>query len=216
MAAPNHKNRTAQEIIAEHIYHDAQGFCYRAASWLDLARRSRQFAAFHYACIDARLSIEHLIFEQLVITAGRALDQVSYQKCLSKPRELDKLLHRLVPDYERLQDFSVIVGSLLPGLPRINRWDIKVLRKSWGRLSHYLHWSGSHTETTENPSWQMDALGEVGAIIDPLWHKISTAYTGSIALASMPPRVREVWEDFRVGRIDAESVRIRLELVRSN
>jgi len=214
MTAPSHKNRTAQEIVSEHIYHDAQGFGYRAASWLDLARRSGDFAAFHYACIDARLSIEHLIFEQLVITAGRALDQGSYQRCLSEPRKLDKLLNRLVPDYDRLQEFNVIVGSLLPGLPRLNRWNIKDLRRSWGKLSVYLHWSGAHPETTESPSWQRDALNEVSSVIDPLWQKISSGHTGSIALDSMPIPVREVWEDFRVGNIDADSIRIRLELVR--
>ncbi|MDZ7753218.1 MAG: hypothetical protein U5S82_16575 [Gammaproteobacteria bacterium] len=214
MTAPSHRNRTAQEIVSEHIYHDAQGFGYRAASWLDLAHRSGDFAPFHYACIDARLSIEHLIFEQLVITAGGALDQDSYKRCLLEPRKLDKVLNRLVPDYDRLQEFNTIVGSLLPGLPRLNRWNITDLRKSWGKLSQYLHWSGAHPETTENPPWQRHALDQVTSIIDPLWQKISSGHTGSIALDSMPRPVREVWEDFRVEKIDAESVRIRLELVR--
>ena len=214
MTAPSHQNRTAHEIISEHIYHDAQGFSYRAASWLDLARRTNYFAAFHYACIDGRLSIEHLIFEQLVITAGEALDQNAYQRCLSEPRKLDKLLQRLVPDYDRLQDFNEIIWSLSPGLPRLNRGNIKDLQKSWGKLSRYLHWSGAHPETTENRSWQSDALDEVVSIIDPLWQKISSGHTGSIDLNTMPAPVHEVWEDFRAGKIDAGSVRIRLELIR--
>jgi hypothetical protein len=108
----------------------------------------------------------------------------------------------------------VIVGSLSPGLPQLNRWNIKQLRKSWGRLSNYLHWSGAHPETTENPSWQSDALDEVRSIIDPLWEKIRSGHTGSIRIDSMPVPVREVWEDFRTGKIDGEAVRIRLELVR--
>lgn len=214
MTAPSHKNRTAQEIISEQIYHDAQGFGFRAASWLDLARRTGHFAAFHYACIDGRLSIEHLIFEQLVITAGPDLDQTAYEKCLSEPRKLDHILQKYVPDYDRLQEFSVIVGSLSPGLPRLNRWDIKELRKFWGRLSHFLHWSGAHPETTENESWQRNALEEVGGIIDPLWQKISSGRSGSIRLDSMPVAVREIWEDFRTRKIEAESVRVRLEIVR--
>lgn len=212
--APTHKNRTAQEIISEHIYHDAQGFGFRAASWLDLERRTSHFAAFHYACIDGRLSIEHLIFEQLVITAEPALDRAAYERCLSEPRKLDKLLQRFVPDYDRLQEFNVIVGSLSPGLPKLNRWDIKELRKFWGRLSHYLHWSGAHPETTEDASWQETAVEEVGAIIDPLWQKISSGHSGAIQLDSMPAPVREVWEDFRTRKIDAESARVRLKLVR--
>jgi len=214
MTMPSHKNRTAQEIISEHIYHDAPGFAYRAASWLDLARRTNYFAAFHYACIDARLAIEHLIFEQLVITAGKRMDQNAYQQCLKEPRKLDKLLQRLVPDYDSLQEFSAIVASLSLGFPKLNRWDIKELRRLWGRLSHYLHWSGAHPETTGDTTWQRDAIQEVSSIIDPLWEKIGSGHTGSINIDSMPDPVREVWDDFRAGKIDGASVRIRLELVR--
>jgi hypothetical protein len=214
MVTPSHENRSAQEILSEHIYHDAQGFGYRAASWLDLANLSGHFAAFHYACIDARLAIEHLIFEQLVISAGDTLDRDVYKRCLSEPRKLDRLLQSLVPDYDRLQEFTVIVGALSPGIPRLNKWDIKELRKSWGRLSYYLHWSGAHPETTESASWQRNAIDEVGSIIFPFWEKISTGHTGAIRIESMPEHAREIWEDFRTGIIDDESARVRLELVR--
>jgi hypothetical protein len=214
MTAPSHRGRTAEQIISEHVYHDAQGFGFRAASWFDLAKQSNLFAALHYACIDGRLCIEHLIFEQLVITAGDSLNAPAYERCLAEPRKLDRLLAQIVPDYEKLQEFSTIVGSLTPGLPPLNHWNIKELRKSWGRLSYYLHWSGAHPETTENPDWQKTAMREVEGIIDPLWHKISLAYSGGIRPKSMPLPVREVWEEFRAGKLDQESARIRLELVR--
>lgn len=53
MKAPPHMDRSPDQILSEDVYHDAQGFAFRAASWLDLARTSGQFAAFHYSCIDA-------------------------------------------------------------------------------------------------------------------------------------------------------------------
>ena len=82
MIAPNYRNRTPKEIISKQIYHNASGFMYRAMSWLDVADRSGHFAAFHYACIDARQAIEHLIFEQLAITAGDDLDAEKYKRCV--------------------------------------------------------------------------------------------------------------------------------------
>jgi len=211
---PNHLNRTANEIISETIYHDAFGFSYRAASWLDLAQRSGDFAAFHYACIDARLAIEHLIFEQLVISAGNALDQSTYQQCLSNQSKLDKMLKKLVSDYNKLQEFTAIIALLTPQAPPINQWNLQQLRRDWGRLSRYLHWSGSFAETTESESWQQQAIVEVLDIVPDLWRKISTGHSGAFSLDSMKPVVKDIWEEFKTGGIDSESARIRLELVR--
>ena len=214
MIAPNYRNRTPKEIISKQIYHNASGFMYRAMSWLDVADRSGHFAAFHYACIDARQAIEHLIFEQLAITAGDGLDAEKYERCVANPRKLDKLLQQIVPDYEKLQEFTKLVGSLSPDLPLVNQWDIKDLRKSWGRLSRYLHWTGAHPETTEDPSWQAQAIQEVKTIIEPIWQKISSAHSGSFRLESMRQPVREIWNEFRSGQIDFKSAQVRLDLVR--
>ncbi len=212
--APMHRNRTADEIISQDIYHDAQGLSYRAASWLDLVERTGDFAALHYACVDARLAIEHLIFEQLVVTGGEALTHEAYKTCLSNPRNLSKMLRKIVPDYEKLQDFTELVGSMSPGLPPVNKWDINGLMKSWGVLSSYLHWSGAPSETTEKQEWQNQAVKKASEVIEPLWQKISSGHSGCMAPQGMKPRVREIWEDFRVGKIDRESARIRLEIVR--
>ncbi len=214
MHVPSHRNRTADEIISDRVYHDALGFGYRAASWLDLVKRTGDFAALHYACIDARLAIEHLIFEQLVITGGEALTPEAYKRCLANPGNLNKLLGRIVPDYEKLQAFTELVGSLSPELPRVNQWDIKGLMNSWGVLSSYLHWSGAHPETTENQEWQNQAIQKATEIIEPLWQKMSSGHSGCMPPEGMNPHVREVWEDFRVGKIGHESARIRLEIIR--
>ena len=214
MIAPNHRNRTPKEIISKQIYHNASGLMFRAMSWLDVADRSGHFAAFHYACIDARLAIEHLIFEQLAITAGDDLDAEKYKRCVDNPGKLDKLLQQIVPDYEKLQEFTKLVGSLTPGPPSVNQWNIKDLRKSWGRLSRYLHWTGAPSHTTENPSWQAQATQEVVAIIEPIWQKMRSGHSGSIRPETMPGPVREIWNEFRSGQIGFKSAQVRLDLVR--
>ena len=211
MSTPSHRNRTSQQILRNHIYHDALGFGFRAASWLDLLRRTNEFAAFHYACIDARLAIEHLIFEQIVITSGEALTPETYARCVAQPRKLKKLLDQINPDYEKLQAFTNIVCSLSPGFPPVNQWNVKTLMKSWGTLSSYLHWSGAHSETTEDPNWQEKAILAIANIIDPLWQKLSSAHSGCVPPKTMKPAARQVWDDFREGRIDEKAARIRLE-----
>ena len=212
--APSHRNRTAEKIVSENVFHDAIGFGYRAASWLDLAIRTRDFAALHYACIDARLAIEHLIFEQLVITAGETLTPEAYKRCLKNSRKLDKLLRSIVPDYKKLQAFTEIVGSLTPGIPRINQWDVDDLMKSWGVLSSYLHWRGAPSETTENNEWQNHAIQKATEIIEPLWQKLSSGHSGCILPRGMKPHVRKIWDEFRLGKIDGASARIRLHIIR--
>jgi hypothetical protein len=213
MNIPNHKNRSSEQILSEHIFHDAMGFGFRAASWLDYAKRSGNFAAVHYACIDARLSIEHLLFEQLVITAGPAFTEVEYKRCLSESRKLNKLLTQMVPDYDKLLEFSEIVGELMPASPKVNRWDIKGLMKSWGRLSALLHWSGAHSRTTEDAAWQQGALSEASDVIEKLWAQMSTAQSGCIRVHTMPQGIREVWESFKDGQIDRDSAKVRLQIV---
>ncbi len=214
MNAPSHRGRTAEQILTENIYHDAQGFAFRAASWLDFVQRTKHFAAFQYACIDARLAIEHLIFEQLVITRGRSFTRDEYKRCLAKPRKLNNLIEKINPDYERLQTFTQIICLLDPRLPAVNKWDVKELMKFWGALSSYLHWKAAHSETTEDVNWQDSAIGQIADIIEPLWQKISSAQSGCIAVDSMRPAVRQIWEDFRKERINEQSARIRLTVIR--
>ena len=114
MNVPSHRNRTSEEILTEHAYHDSVGLAFRAASWLDYVQRTEQLSALRYACIDGRLAIEHLMFEQLVLTAGPDFTEDEYNRCLKDPRKLAKLLKQIVPDYDKLMEFTVIVASLEP------------------------------------------------------------------------------------------------------
>jgi hypothetical protein len=86
--------------------------------------------------------------------------------------------------------------------------------KSWGDLSSLLHWCGAYPQTTENEDWQKQAIEKAAGIIEPFWWKMSSALTGCMSPENMRPRTREVWEDFRDGKTDAQGARIRLEIVR--
>jgi len=211
---PDYRNRTAEQIASEDIFHDAIGFGYRAASWLDYAKRTENFAAAQYAAIDGRLSIEHLVFELLVITSGPELTEENYKRCLNEPRKLQKLLNQIVPDYDKLVHFSALIASMEPGIPEINTWDIRELMRSWGVLSENLHWSGAHVQTTENSKWQADTLEKIAGVVEPYWERMSLGRSGCMRVESMDSKVQEIWEDFKSGTIEVSSAKTRLELIR--
>ena len=217
MSIPNHLNRSPNEIISEEgkVFYEFSGFMYRAMSWLDVADRCGDFPAFYYACIDARLAIEHQMFEILVICAGEDFDSETYQKCVKKPRDLDKILRRTAPDYIKLQKFTNIASSLMPDGPSVGFWDVQELRKSWGRISHYLHWRGETSETSDDPQWRLSAIKEVKSIIEPMWQKSRSGHMGALNISTMPSPVREIWEDYRSDKIDDRSAKVRLDIVKT-
>lgn len=211
--APEYKNRSEKEILSQNIYHDAVGYGYRAASWIDYVERTGNDAAIYYACIDGRLSIEHLIFELIVVCSEPSLTEEDYKRCLKSPRKLDKLLTQLIPEYKKLVAFSGIIQSLSPGVPKINEWDIKELMKNWGSLSSFLHWTGAPVQTSESSEWQNEAFNKANAVILPLWSKLSSGQSGAIRVDSMSQNTKDVWDKFRTGEIDAKAAKFRLELL---
>ncbi|WP_373091282.1 hypothetical protein [Zhongshania sp.] len=211
--APEYKDRSEKEILSQNIYHDAVGYGYRAASWIDYVERTGNGAAIYYACIDGRLSIEHLIFELIVVCSEPSLTEDDYKKCLRSPRKIDKLLTQLIPEYKKLVAFSGIIQSLIPGVPKINEWDIKELMKNWGSLSNFLHWTGAAVQTSENSEWQSEAFNKAKSVILPLWSKLSSGQSGAIRVDSMSQNTKDIWEKFRSGEIDAQAAKFRLEVL---
>lgn len=131
MLAPSHINRNAEEIIRQNSYLDSAGYLYRAVSWLDYFERIDHFPALLYACIEGRFGIEYLLFEELVIGTGTNLSRQDYEKCLKEPTKLKKAIDRLIPDYEKLQQFTSIVVILEARVPKLIYWEPRELMKSW-------------------------------------------------------------------------------------
>jgi hypothetical protein len=210
MLAPSHINRNAEEIIRQNSYLDSAGYLYRAVSWLDYFERIDHFPALLYACIEGRFGIEYLLFEELVIGTGTNLSRQDYEKCLKEPTKLKKAIDRLIPDYEKLQQFTSIVVILEPRVPKLIYWEPRELMKSWGKLSEYLHWLGAKSETTEVASWRTLAYTEVKQTLSPIWEKISSGQSGFMHPNNMIPEIREVWLDFKNGKTDLEEAKTRM------
>ena len=183
-------------------------------SWLDYFERNDQFTALTYACIEARFGIENLIFEEIVISTGANLSKVDYEKCLDNPTKLYKALKRISPEYEKLQEFTQIIVSLSPELPRIINWEPKELIKSWGKISKYLHWCGSRGETTDLSSWRANVGREMREEIEPIWKKITSGHSGCMHPDDMHHKISDLWDQFKSGDIDTESTKIRMQILK--
>ena len=64
----DYKNRDLEEIVGQKISFDSVGHFYRAVSLLDYFDRTKLLTSLLYSSIEARMGIEHLLFEQLVLS----------------------------------------------------------------------------------------------------------------------------------------------------
>ena len=81
-----------------------------------------------------------------------------------------------------------------------------------GEVSEYLHFLGIPNEAISRPEWFLQAITTLEAGANYIWHHITSTRTGQVNVASMPPSIRDTWEDYRTGRIDEDSVRTRLQI----
>jgi hypothetical protein len=210
---PSHIGRSAEEIISDKLHFDSAGYLYRAASWVDHYKNNRYFPALIYACTEARHGIEYLLFEELILSTGATLSEADYQRCVKERNRFIKMIKQLSPDYNRLQEFTSAVAALTPGLPKLIYWDHNELVKCWGIVSNYLHWFGAKIHTTEDKEWEQKAYTEIKGTIDSIWRKLSSGQSGILHPDDMKPRVKEVWEEFKEGKMDLEGAKIRLEIL---
>ena len=147
MNIPEFKNRTPSQIISEMNHFESSGRAYKSLSWLDYAKANNSVSALEYSALEARLSIEQLLFEQIIISVGTELDKKNYKQCSGNAKNLSAMIEKLTPYYEKLIDFTKAMAPV--GLP-ITKWDNRSLVAHHGKVSKYLHWSGGLDVTVQS------------------------------------------------------------------
>lgn len=204
---PEYRGRSPEQIISDKVCFDSVGYTFRSLSWLDIARRTGNVCALQYAAHDARQAIERLLFEEIVLSVGTALDRKEYEKCRSNSTRLHKILQRLNPEYTQLALFTQAIISVEPqGLPLIT-WDHKVLMKHWGKVSTYLHWAGEPAETVVCHDWVVQGIVAVEAAATHIWDNNRAGFTGIMTPENMQPEIQDCWKRFRRGDIDLNTVK---------
>jgi hypothetical protein len=204
---PEYRGRSPEQIISDRVYFDSVGYTFRSLSWLDIAKRTGNVCALQYAAHDTRQAIEQLLFEEIVLSVGTALDREEYEKCRGNSTQLHKILQRLNPGYTQLALFTQAIVSMEPQLPSLITWDHKVLVKHWGKVSRYLHWAGEPAETVECHGWVTQGIVAVEAAATHIWDNNRAGFTGILTPESMQPEIQDCWERFRSGDIDLDAVK---------
>jgi hypothetical protein len=91
MYIPNHRGKSPEEIVEIEFY-DSASYLFRAMSWLDYHKRTRQFSSLLYACIEARQGFEYLLFELLIISTGANLLVEQYLNCVNEKNIFKKTI----------------------------------------------------------------------------------------------------------------------------
>lgn len=198
MAVPNFTSRTPNEIVSDANFFESSGRAFKALSWLDYAKANRSVSALEYAALETRLAIEQLLFEQLIVGVGTKLEVREYRKCRGNAKKLSELLGRLIPRYERLIEFT---KAMAPSAVPITKWDNRTLIEYSGKVSKYLHWSGGLNETVQSLAWHEKGIATVEAAANYIWHGHTTGYTGVMAIDSLEPEMRELWQLYESDQI---------------
>lgn len=207
---PNYRNRSAEEIIIDKVRFESSGYIYRALSWLDLAKKTKNRPAFQYAAHDTRQGIEQLLFEELVLSVGTKLDRKEYEKCVGNSTKLHAIINRLSPGREKLSLFVQAIFSF--GDRRIDFvvWDLTLLMKYWGKISDFLHWSGAIDETIEDWQWVEKGISIVEEACLYIWKNQTEKEEGIMMPSDMRPEIRLLWERFKNGEIGLKEVKIKI------
>lgn len=205
---PNYRNRSAAEIIIDKGRFESSGYIYRALSWADLAKRTKNRPAFQYAAHDARQGIEQLLFEEIVLSVGTKLDRKDYKKCVGNSTKLHKFINQLSPDREKLSLFVQAIFSIGDRSIDFVFWDNKLLMKYWGKISDFLHWSGAIDETIEDWMWVEGGISIVEEACLYIWNNQTKKEDGFMMPSDMHPEIRCLWERFKNGEIGLEDVKI--------
>ncbi|MBU1285943.1 MAG: hypothetical protein KJ989_19475 [Gammaproteobacteria bacterium] len=203
MDIPEFKNRTPSQIINEMKHFESSGRAYRALSWLDYAKSNGNVSALEYSAFETRLSIEQLLFEQIIISVGTELDKSDYKKCNGNAKDLSRMVEKLTPNYEKLIDFTKAMAPA--GFP-ITKWDNRALVKYHGKVSNYLHWSGGLDVTVKSEQWLRNGISEIETAIGYIWHGLTTGNTGVMPIEKLEPELQELWKLFINNKITIDEV----------
>ena len=62
--------------------------------------------------------------------------------------------------------------------------------------------------------WLGTAYKRSANTIRPLWQQATSGRNATLPVDGLPPGVRDIWEKFKLGKIDAEATKFRLEYIR--
>jgi len=216
MMVPPIEGQSLEQIINQpHI--DMPGWHVHASlRWIDYADRVEAPMALHYAAFHLRYAIEQLWLTIFSAACSTSFSVRHYKQALRQPTKLYKLVKKYAPEYEKFAEFDQLIQQVDPKFrPRTVVWDNTTLSRIHGRCSEkLLHVQKGGDEDYLSKPWIIDRTNFLRDSAQWMW---SLMRTGGKVLVNYPDGLRGepriVWESFRDGKIDAESAKLRLQLI---
>jgi len=147
---------------------------------------------------------------------GASLSPAEYRRAIATATRLYKLIDSLAPDYRKFGEFQQIVAALdsRPHPPTVI-WDIDRLKRIHGECSkRFLHFQGISDGDYLSDTWAIRQLAFLDESAMWIWNTMKSRRLVVYRPEGLIPEAQSIWESFRTGHIDAESVRYRLQIVR--
>jgi hypothetical protein len=217
VSIPDFRGRTADQIVREPFVSDSAWHIHAALSWIDYVKRTSAAIGLHYGGFHLRVGIEHLWFQIFWAGRGGALAVEEYKKAIKNATKLYKLIDSLAPDYRKFAEFDQIVASVDSRVhPPTVVWDIDRLKRIHGECgARLLHFQGVADGNYFSDDWMIQQLTFLEDAATWIWDTMRSR--GNLVVyrpEDLFSQTQLVWESFRGGEIDEESVRYRLEIIR--
>ena len=214
--AKEYKNKTAEDILSSNYCEDPAWHIRNALSWLDYSERKSCPVALHYAGLHLRLAIEHLWFNLFGAARGGELSQTEYKKAIKSTTTLYQLIDQFSPYYTKFTMMWKIIDEL-DAMPRPKGiiWNIPKLKRIHGKCSSKtLHFQGVISEGYPKGKWIEDRQRFLYDSSKWMWDKMRSGM-GIIVYKpeTLKSDVLPLWERYRDGEIDEESLRHGLNII---
>lgn len=205
------------DIFSRPLTSGSEGHIRSCRGWIKHGKRTRDSRALIYAGLHLRLCIEHLWFETLSVAVGNQLSESQYAKAMKSATTLYKLIDEFSPHYAKYCEFGELIRVAIRNnsLPPFTKWDIQRLKRDHGEIStRFLHFHGFDASESDQAKRFDNDLNFVETESSSIWN--TCANVGVFVIfkpEGLNEPTRQIWEDFRDGKIQADSARMRLSFL---
>lgn len=186
----------------------------QAKQWLAFDDNRQLDSTLVYAAFEIRLAIERYFFELAFLLKGCHLTEDEEKKCRSW-KGVDALIKETDKTYRQTIEFTKIIASVIPRLPKITAVDTAFLRRRWQELSEYCHKQLRPEETFDSSgdSFQDHGFRLIEETLDRFTEWPDIGNLGIISRATMPDEVQNLYDRFAKGKVDTDQARLSLKLM---
>jgi hypothetical protein len=183
----------------------------QAATLLREARSRNCPSLIHYAGLEMRMAIEQILFTIISLAMGK-IDLKTLTECRTIDG-LNRVRGKVAPDYDKWCLFATAISDVFPNVPSPAVWNMGVLIKHVSKLNELCHSPLIIQGMKEAPEeWNKRIK-----ILENIYEHLATTMrrpTCSLRFENATPFGKDLWEKFRHGEIDLETVKLRMRIMK--